>query len=130
MQIILREFSALNAYPQICKPYTEVKSPYLKSQDTEGEDQEGIYGVIEDNGPEIKKTETKMYTTKTKTGIQELTYVYNADPKIIEVSCNLIIVLFMFRNLKSNTAMQRKLKEMMKILWVLIKGLYLLLKNR
>ena len=86
IQIILREFSSLNAYPQICQPYTELKSPYLKSQDTEGIPQENIYGSLTDEGSDVNYGRSGMTTSKTKTGIQSITYFYDADPKVVHVS--------------------------------------------
>lgn len=85
MQVILRDLSELNIYPQICQHYTEIQSKYMESQDKEGKDQESIYGTISGEGSESQYTETKMYTSKTTTGIEELVYVYSSDPKTVEV---------------------------------------------
>ena len=85
MQVILRDLSDLNIYPQICQHYTEIQSKYMESQDKEGKDQESIYGTISGEGSGSQYTETKMYTSKTTTGIEELVYVYSSDPKTVEV---------------------------------------------
>lgn len=97
MQIILREFSEINSYPQICQHYSDVKSTYSKDQDKEGEDQPSIYESGSDQGSEPQYTETKVYTSKTASGIEELVYVYSEDPKTVQVGyfCTHLLIIYL-----------------------------------